>query len=67
MGGEEHVARMGEIRNVHKILVGKLEGKGLLGRPSRRWEDNIRTDLREIGCEGMHLRFQQKSRNFLTS
>jgi hypothetical protein len=38
----EHVARMGEMRNVCNILVGKLEGKRPLGRPRRRWEDNIR-------------------------
>jgi hypothetical protein len=44
-----HVARMGEKRNAYKILVGKPEGKRPLGRPRRRWEDNIRIDLREIG------------------
>jgi hypothetical protein len=43
-----HVARMGEMRNVYRILVGKPEGKRPLGRPRRRWEDNIRMDLREI-------------------
>jgi hypothetical protein len=37
----EHVARMGEERGVHRVLVGKPEGKRLLGRPRRRWEDNI--------------------------
>jgi hypothetical protein len=47
-----HVARMGEERNVYKILVGKPEGKRPLGRPRRRWEDGIRTDLREIGLGG---------------
>jgi len=54
----EHVARMGEMRNAHNILVGKPEGKRPLGRPRRRWEDNITMDLREICCEGvdwMHL------------
>jgi hypothetical protein len=48
-----HVARMGEKRNAYKILVGKPEGKRPLGRPRRRWVDNIKIDLREIGCEGM--------------
>jgi hypothetical protein len=40
---------MEEMRNAYNILVGKLEGKRLLRRPRRRWEDNIRIDLREIG------------------
>jgi hypothetical protein len=40
---------MGEERNVYKILTGKPEGKRLLGRPRRRWEDGIRMDLTEIG------------------
>jgi hypothetical protein len=44
---------MGEKRNVYRILVGKPEGKRPLGRPRRRWEDNIRLDLREIGWGGM--------------
>jgi hypothetical protein len=43
-----HVARMGEERNVYKVLVGKPEGKRPLGRPRRRWEDWIRMDLREM-------------------
>jgi hypothetical protein len=46
----EHVARMGEGRNVYRVLVGKPEGKRPLGRPRRRWEDGIKMDLREIGC-----------------
>jgi hypothetical protein len=41
---------MGEATGVHRVLVGKLEGKGPLGRPKRRWVDNIRTDLHEVGC-----------------
>jgi hypothetical protein len=41
-----HVARMGEMRNGYKIFVGKPEGKISRGRPKRRWEDNIRKDLR---------------------
>jgi hypothetical protein len=45
-----HVARMGEGRGVYRILVVKPEGRRLLGRPRRRWEYNIRMDLREVGC-----------------
>jgi len=48
-----HVARMGERRGVYRILVGKPEEKRPLGRPGRRWEDNIKMDLREVGCGGM--------------
>jgi hypothetical protein len=48
-----HVARMGEERNVYKVLVGKPEGNRPLGRPRRRWEDGIRMDLREIGLGGL--------------
>ena len=44
-----HVVRMGEDRGVHRVLVGKPEGKRLLGRPRRRWEDNIKMDLQEVG------------------
>jgi hypothetical protein len=43
-----HVARVGEIRKCIQYLFGKPEGKRPLGRPRRRWEDNIRMDLREI-------------------
>jgi hypothetical protein len=45
----EHVARMGEERGVYWILVGRPEGRRPLGRPRRTWEDNIKTDLREVG------------------
>jgi hypothetical protein len=48
-----HVARMGEKRNAYKILVGNAEGKRPLGRPRRRWVDNIKMDLREIGWDGI--------------
>jgi len=41
---------MGEERGVYRVLVGKSEGKRPLGRPRRRWEDNIRMDLQEVGC-----------------
>ena len=44
-----HVARMEEGRGVHRVLVGKPEGKRPLGRPRRRWEDNIKMDLEEVG------------------
>jgi hypothetical protein len=43
----------GEERGVYSVLVGKPEGKRPLGRPRRRWEDNIRKDLQEVGCVGM--------------
>ncbi|KAJ4432464.1 hypothetical protein ANN_21083 [Periplaneta americana] len=46
-----HVARMGEPRNAYSVLVGKPEGKRPLGRPRRRWEDNIKMDLREVGYD----------------
>jgi hypothetical protein len=48
-----NVARMGEKRNAYRILVGKPEEKRQLGRPTRRWVDNIKMDLREIECSGM--------------
>jgi hypothetical protein len=44
-----HVARMGEVRCAYNILVGRPEGRRPLGRPKRRWEDNIKIDLQEIG------------------
>jgi hypothetical protein len=53
-----HVACMGEKRNVYKVLMGKPEGKRPLGRLSRRWEDGIRVDLREIGWGGGVERIQ---------
>ena len=45
-----HEARMGDERGVYRVLVGKPEGKRPLERPRRRWVDNIRTDLQEVGC-----------------
>jgi hypothetical protein len=47
----EHVTRMREGRGVYRVLVERPEGKGSLGIPRRRWEDNIKMDLREIGIE----------------
>jgi hypothetical protein len=44
-----HVACMGEVSGAYNILVGRPEGRRPLGRPRRRWEDNIKIDLREIG------------------
>jgi hypothetical protein len=48
-----HVARMGEGRNLCRVLVGKPEGKRLLGKPRRRWEDGIKMGFREIGWGGV--------------
>jgi len=48
-----HVARMGDGRGVYRVLAGKPEGKRPLRRPRRKWEYNIKTDLREVGCGGM--------------
>jgi hypothetical protein len=53
MGLAWHVARTGQKRRAYTILVGKPKGKRPLGRPRRRWEDNIKMDLREIGWGGM--------------
>jgi hypothetical protein len=53
-----HVARIGEDRNVYRVLMGEPEGKRPIGRPRRRWEDGIRMDLTEIDCgsvEWIHL------------
>ena len=47
------MAHMGEGRGVFRVLMGKPEGKRPLGRPRRRWEDNIKMDLQEVGCGGM--------------
>jgi hypothetical protein len=43
-----HVARLGEVKGEYNFLVGRPEGRRLLGRPRRRWEDNVKMDLREI-------------------
>jgi len=48
-----HVARIGERGGVNRVLVVKPEGKKPLGRPRRRWEDNIKMDLQKVGCVGM--------------
>jgi len=49
-----HVARMGEERGVYRILFWKPEGRRPLGRPRRRWVDNIKTDLQGVGCGCMN-------------
>jgi hypothetical protein len=49
-----HVARIGENRNIYRILVGKLEAKRRLGRSRRLWEDNINMDLREMRWGGIY-------------
>jgi len=59
MRWEGHVARMGEGRGVHKVLVGKPEGKKPLGRPRRRREDNIKMDLQEVGGGGDWMELAQ--------
>jgi hypothetical protein len=51
---EGHVACMGEERGAYRILVGRPKGRRPLGRPRRRWEDNIKMDIREVGCGGMN-------------
>jgi len=48
-----HVSRIGEERGVYRVLVGKPEGRSPLGRPRRRWVDNIRMDLQLVGCRYM--------------
>ena len=53
------MARLGEGRGVHRVLVGKPEGKRPLGRYRRRWEDNIEMDLREVGGNGDWMELAQ--------
>jgi hypothetical protein len=54
---------MGEKKNAYRILVGKPEGKRPLGKPRRRWEDNIRMDLREIAWDGVDWIDMAQDRN----
>jgi hypothetical protein len=58
-----HVVRMGEKRNAYRLLVGKAEGKRPLGRPRRRWVDNIRMDLGEVGWSDMDWTGLAQDRN----
>ena len=55
MGWAGRVARMGLKRGVYRVLVGIHEGKRPLGRHRRRWEENIKMDIQEVGCGGMDL------------
>jgi hypothetical protein len=50
-----HVARIGEGKGVYRVLVGNPERKRPLGRPRRRWDNNIKMNLQEVGCGGMEL------------
>jgi len=59
-----HVARMGVERGVYRVLMGKQEGKRPLGRPRRRWVDNIRMDLQEVGFEYMDWIGQAQDRDW---
>jgi hypothetical protein len=55
-----HVARMGKVRGVHRMLVGKPGGKRPLGKPGRRWEDNIKMDFQEVeGSRGDWMEYAQ--------
>jgi hypothetical protein len=45
---------MGESRGTYRVLVGNTKGKRPLGRPRRKWEDNIKMDFQEVGCVGMN-------------
>jgi hypothetical protein len=58
-----HVARMGEKMNAYRLLVGKPDGKRPLGRPRRRWVDNIGMDLGEVGWGGVDWNGLAKDRN----
>ena len=59
-----HVARMEEGRSAFKILTGKPTGKRYFGRPRRRWEDNIRMDLEEIGIDAGNLVASAQDRDY---
>jgi hypothetical protein len=58
-----HVARMGQKRNAYRLLLGKPDGKRPLGRPRRRWVDNIRMDLGEVGWSDVNWIGQAQDRN----
>ena len=60
---EVHVVRMVEGRGVYSVLVGKPQGKRPLGRPKHRWEDNIKMDFEEVGCEGMDWKKRAQDRD----
>jgi hypothetical protein len=48
-----HVARIEKRKKVYRVLVGKPKGKGPLGRPRHRWEDNVKMNIQEVGCAGI--------------
>jgi hypothetical protein len=58
-----HIAHIGEMRNAYRLLVGKSYRKKPLGRHRRRWEDNIRMDHKEIGCERVDWLHLAQDRN----
>jgi len=53
---------IGDSRGVKRVLVGKLEGKRPLGRPRREWEENVKMDLQEVGCESWPGLIQNRDR-----
>ena len=53
LGWNGQAARMGERRGIYRVLVGKHEGKRPLGRPMRRWKDNTKMHLQDVGCGGL--------------
>jgi hypothetical protein len=61
----EHVTRIGAKRNAYRILVERHEGNRPLGRPRRRWEDNIELNLKEIGWESVDWIYVARNRNVL--
>ena len=61
-----HVARMEEDRDAFKMITGKPTGKRPLGRPRRRWEDDIRMDLKEIGVNTRNWIYLVQERNYLS-
>jgi hypothetical protein len=58
-----HIARMRERRGAYRLLVGKPERKRQIGRTRRRWEDNIKMDLQEVGCGGMNWIYVARDRD----
>ncbi|KAJ4448760.1 hypothetical protein ANN_00151 [Periplaneta americana] len=60
-----HVARMDESRDAYRVLVGRPAGKRSLGRPRRRWEDNIKMDLREVGYDGEVTLIMSRDQNIV--
>jgi hypothetical protein len=63
MRGAGHIARMRNKRNAYRILVGKTQGKRPLRKPRRRWVDNIKMDLRDVGRGGMYWIYLAEDRD----